>query len=119
MRVCRLDVYNVGRNLACVKASNSSEVVFNKTTSGRDHNDYGIYEIGQTCPIAREDQVASDNQFMANIVFELPPSDRVMNSTVKLSGGLKIDSNTIWVSSGSYDVKKAHYDGPVLVAAGG
>ncbi len=61
-----------------MKANNESEIVYNKTALTRDFEDYGVFPIGPTCPIDRDNSVDKDNQFRANIVFELPPSDAIV-----------------------------------------
>lgn len=114
VRICRIQITQVGKNVPCIGTNNETEVFYNKTEDTRPYDDYGFFPVGPTCPVNVEGSAVEDNQFRANFVFELPPQSTITAETMKLSGGLKIDDSTIWVSSGTYTTETSSYGGPLV-----
>ena len=53
------------------------ETFYNKTTTTRAFKDYGAINLGQSCPVSIPDDDPEDNQFIANLAFELPPQPTI------------------------------------------
>ena len=79
VRLCRLKVVQVGKNLNCMEQRSEQvgppvDAFYNKTTTTRPFEDYGAITLGQSCPISSaDDDTSVDNTFIANLAFELPP----------------------------------------------
>ena len=67
----------VGANLPCIDSMEEKHADLNKTSNEREFNDIAKFPVGKTCPITRSDSDPKDNQFKAQIVYELPPSETV------------------------------------------
>ena len=77
--------HKVGKNLPCVDSIEETGVAeFNKTISSRDFDDTATFAIGPTCPVNRAG-MAEDNQFRANIIYELPPSAAIIDGSEYLN----------------------------------
>lgn len=67
----------MGANLPCIDSMEEKHADLNKTSNEREFNDIAKFPVGKTCPITRSDSDPKDNQFKAQIVYELPPSETV------------------------------------------
>ena len=107
--------------MPCVDARDEMAdlVIYNKSSGAGDFNDYAKFPIGPSCPVSRADSEERDNQFKANIVFELPlTSTAATGSTVKVNGGVKAGENTLWVGSGTFTLEATTYTGPIKSNSG-
>ena len=71
----------VGANLPCIDSMEEKHADLTKTSDDRTFNDVAKFPVGKTCPITRPDSDAKDNQFKAQIVYELPPSETVTSGS--------------------------------------
>ena len=74
-------VSQVGRNLPCVDSVEEKTADFEKSADDRLFDDVAKFPVGKTCPISRVGSVPKDNQFKAQIVYELPPSTTVSSES--------------------------------------
>ena len=71
----------VGRNLPCIDSVEEKPAEFDKSAEDREFDDIAKFPVGKTCPISRDGSAPSDNQFKAQIVYELPPSTTVSSES--------------------------------------
>ena len=121
MRICGIDIYKVGKNLPCMNAADVlGQIQYNKTSADRKVNDYALVNVGPTCPVNRPDSKTADNQFRAQIVFEMPLTTAAVeaDSKVKVSGGIRFDDSPVFVSTGEFDLSDTVYTGEVKSVSG-
>ena len=69
----------------------------NKTSNEREFNDIAKFPVGKTCPITRSDSDPKDNQFKAQIVYELPPSETVSAGSNECLTVCAAKPGSLWV----------------------
>ena len=72
----------MGKNLPCIDSVEENSADFNKSKADREFNDVAKFPVGKTCPIDRGSSAPGDNQFKAQIVYELPPSTTVSSEGI-------------------------------------
>ena len=113
----------MGKNLPCVDAvEDRGSLIYSQTTvaASEAYNDRIIYPIGPTCPLERSDSdAATDNQFRAMLVYELPITTSDSSDKVKVNGGIYSGSDPeFWVSSTDLTLSSGAYTGPVVSVSG-
>jgi hypothetical protein len=109
-RVCRLDVIQVGSALPCVTTASQLEAAaYTQSAPTRPFNDLAEMYLGQVCPANYPSAPASYNQFVARLIYELPPQANLTSTSYLLSGGLRVGNSTIWVSSRTYTTLTSDY----------
>ena len=109
----------MGDNLPCIDSVEEKHADLNKTSADREFNDIAKFPVGKTCPINRATTDPKDNQFKAQIVYELPPSETVETGTkLKISGGAVVGDppTQVFVSSADYTLENKLYTGSVVTS---
>ena len=60
-------------------AKGDHDVMMYKTDNDRPFDDMAILSVETTCPAVRKNQMEKFNQFRANIIFELPPNEKLLD----------------------------------------
>lgn len=102
VRVCRLEVEDVGLGLPCTYPNQDPLVagprtVYSKSSADRLFDDVGKIELGSTCP-ADISSIENSRQLAISFIYEIPPQT-VPSVNYKLNGGLYVDQTALWTSS--------------------
>eukprot|EP00094_Tigriopus_californicus_P011496 TCALIF_11101-PA protein Name:"Protein of unknown function" AED:0.09 eAED:0.09 QI:0/0.77/0.73/0.95/0.48/0.58/46/1495/2737 len=118
LRLCRASIINIGKALPCVRHSDTLlKDVYSKSDDTKPFNDFGNIDVGRTCPLNYPSTYMNDNSFTASLVYELPRGQSVdPGSNVRISGGVRLGNNTIWVSSMLYEAQNTPM-GPNIITS--
>lgn len=76
-RICQLRILEVGHGLPCLHHRIRDNLTkFNRSHPDRPFFDFASLHLGQTCP-TRSNEAPEDNDFLVQIVYELPPQESV------------------------------------------
>ena len=114
VRLCRLTLQEIGKNLPCIEKTMAEfgtydPLTMSKSEESKPFDDSGVMPIGETCPVAADRSLPSDNTFIANAVYELPPQTETPSGEVKFHAGIKDAAQTIWVASSRYTAQSSAY----------